>query len=93
MFSQREIEEIILGMAEIVYENRALRNENKELSLSREKYKALAHGNHKEYEILNDIEGHNLSVSSCRLNGLWTNEDYIDDWRLELKKRMGENGK
>ena len=88
MFDKYEIEEIILGMARIVHENRRLRAEIEELSLSCAKYEALAHGKHKEYEILADIEMHNASVRSCHSNGWLTNQDYIDDWEAEFERRM-----
>ena len=88
MFDRYEIEEIILGMAKIVHENRMLRNELEEMSLSRAKYEALSHGKHREYEVLADIEMHNASVSSCHSNGWLTNQDYIDDWEEEFERRM-----
>ena len=90
MIDKYEIEEIILGMARIVRENRRLRAELEESSLSCAKYEALAQGKHKEYEILADIEMHNTSVSSCHSNGWLTNQEYIDDWRTEFKKRTEE---
>lgn len=88
MFTPYEIEEMILGIADLVHENRMLRNKLEELSLSNAKHEALAFGKHKEYEILSDIEMHNISVRSCHSNGWLTNQDYIDDWEEEFNRRM-----
>lgn len=92
MFTKLEIEELILGMAELVRENRMLWKKLDELSLSNAKNEALAFGKHKEYEILSDIEHHNISVESCHSRGWLTNQDYIDDWQAEFRRRMEEEG-
>ena len=42
----------------------------------------------KEYKILQDIQSNNFSCSIAESNGWLTSEDYIDDWRHELNKRM-----
>lgn len=90
MFDRYEIEDMILGMAEIVKENRALRNVVNELQMESEKYKAYFFGEHQKAEILSDIEIHNASVRSMRSMGWLTNQEYIEDWETELERRMAE---
>ena len=93
MWTQQEIEDIILGMADIVKENRALRKRVDELELeiainqahTRSYRSAEAE---KEYKILEDIQRNNFSCSIAESNGWLTSEDYIDDWRRELHRRM-----
>ena len=93
MWTQQEIEDIILGMANIVKENRTLRRRVDELELeiainnahTRSYRSAEAE---KEYKILQDIHRNNFSCSIAESNGWLTSEDYIDDWRHELHKRM-----
>lgn len=93
MWTQRDIEDIILGMADIVKENRALRKRVDELELevaindahTRSYRSAEAE---KEYKVLQEIQSNNLSCAIAASNGWLTSEDYIDDWRHELNKRM-----
>ena len=90
-----DAEEMMLAMAQIVHENRALRQENNELRLKVAKYDAYVRSfsnksAEKEYEILCDIERHNLSCNLVRANGWLSNQNYIDDWEAELKRRMEE---
>ena len=83
-----EIEDIILGIADIVKENRALRQANNELKMECEKYKAYFYGDLEKGKILSDITIHNASVMSCESMGWLTNQEYIDDWEIELKRRL-----
>jgi hypothetical protein len=93
MWTQRDIEDIILGMADIVKENRVLRKRVDELELEvaindahiRSYRSAEAE---KEYKVLQEIQSNNLSCAIAASNGWLTSEDYIDDWRHELHKRM-----
>lgn len=93
MFDRYEIEDIILGMAEIVKENRALRKALNEEQMESEKYKAYFYGDHRKGEILSDISIHNASVESMRGMGWLTNQEYIEDWEAELEKRMAQKNK
>ena len=93
MFTQHEIEEIILGMADLVKENRVLRKRVDELELEvamndahMRSYRSIEA--EKEYKILEEIQSNNLSCEIAASNGWLTSEDYIDDWRHELHKRM-----
>lgn len=93
MQTQREIEDIILGMADLVKENRALRKRVDELELEiainnahTRSYRSIEA--EKEYKILQEIHSNNLSCAIATSNGWLTSEDYIDDWRHELHKRM-----
>lgn len=92
-----EIENIILGMAEIVKENRAMREVIDELRLECEKYKAYFYGESDKAEILSDISMNNASVKSMKSAGWLTNQEYIDDWESELHRRLKmkekENGR
>ena len=88
MYDRYEIENIILGMAEIVKENRALREVINELQLECEKYKAYFFGDSAKAEILSDIIMNNASVRSMQAAGWLTNQEYIEDWESELEKRM-----
>lgn len=88
-----EAEEMILAMAQIVKENRALRRENNELRLKAAKHDAYVRSftnkeAEKEYETLCDIERHNMSCNLVRSCGWLSNQDYIDDWEAELERRM-----
>lgn len=93
MWTQRDIEDIILRMADIVKENRVLRKRVDELELevaindahTRSYRSAEAE---KEYKVLQEIQSNNLSCAIATSNGWLTSEDYIDDWRHELHKRM-----
>lgn len=90
-----EAEEMILSMAQIVRENRALRREVSELRLKEAKHDAYMRSltnkaAQKEYEILCDIEHHNISCDMVRSNGWISNQDYIDDWQAEFERRMKE---
>lgn len=98
MFTQYEIEEIILGMAKIVRENRALRKENNDLRLKSAREKArndsfFSKDAALDYEILSNIIDNNNSVESCASNGWLTNMDYIENWELELIRRKTERFK
>ena len=86
-----EIEDIILGIADIVKENRALRRENNELQMECEKYKAYSFGDWKKGDILSDISIHNASVKSIESMGWLTNQEYISDWETELARRLKMN--
>ena len=93
MWTQHEIEEIILGMGDIVKENRILRKRVDELELEvaindahMRSYRSIEA--EKEYKILQEIQSNNLSCVIAASNGWLTSENYIDDWRHELNKRM-----
>lgn len=93
MWTQREIEDIILGMADLVKENRTLRKRVDELELEiaindaeHRRYRSAEA--EKEYKILQDIERNRLSCSIAESSGWLTSENYIDDWRHELHQRM-----
>ena len=95
--SRWEIEEMILGMAQIVQENRLLRKENNELRLEVARHNAFCDSlvtskpdAKRKYDILSDIERQNRSVNLCDACGWITSEDYIDDWEAELKRRLLE---
>ena len=90
MYNRYEIGEIILGMAEIVKENRDLIRTVNELRMECEKYKAYFYGEHNKAEILSDIGLNNASVKSMQSAGWLTNQEYIEDWETELDKRMAE---
>ena len=90
MYDRYEIENIILGMAEIVKENRAMREVINELKMECEKYKAYFHGESAKAEILSDIAMNNAAVKSMAAMGWLTNQKYIDDWEAELECRMKE---
>lgn len=90
-----EIEDIILGMADLVLENRALRKENNDLRLECATHDALMKSMvgggaeaKKRYEILSDIRRGNSMVSACHASGWQTNERYTLDWEAELERRM-----
>lgn len=90
MFTRREIEDMILGMAEVVIENRALRKALNETEIECETYKALFLGEHKKAEILSDISINNATVNSIHSMGGLTNQIYIEDWKAELERRIAE---
>lgn len=93
-----EIENIILGMAELVHENRALRRENNDLRLTVAKHDAfvssLVGGNtseaKKRYDVLSDIERQNSTANLCESAGWETSQKYIYDWEDEAERRMRE---
>ena len=93
MWTQRDIEDIILGMSDIVKENRMLRKRVDELELqlaiefAQQKSYRSAEAK-KEYDILCDIQRNNHSCNIAASNGWITSNNYIDDWKLELHKRM-----
>lgn len=62
MFEREEIEDIILGMADIVLENRALREELKEMREYKKKYHELLYDNLKEAE-----ESNRMLLKCCLL--------------------------
>ena len=91
--TQHEIEEIILGIADLVKENRLLRRRVDELELEiainnahTRSYRSTEA--EKEYKTLQDIQRNNFSCSIAGSSGWLTSEDYIDDWLHELNKRM-----
>ena len=93
MRTEHEIEEVILGMADIVRENRALRKRVNDLELEvaindaeHRRYRSAEA--EKEYKILQDIQRNNLSCSIADSNGWLTNQEYIDDWSRELRARL-----
>ena len=93
MWTIHEIEDIILGMADLVKENRTLRKRVDELELEvainnahTRSYRSVEA--EKEYKILQDIQRNNFSCSIAESSGWITSKDYIDDWRHELHKRM-----
>lgn len=96
MMDMYEIENMILGMAQLVYENRALRKENNDLRLAKAKHEAFmssmvgANSSEakKRYEILSEIENENITANLCASAGWETNRDYIFDWEEELERRM-----
>lgn len=91
-----EIENIILGMAQLVHENRALRRENNDLRLTVAKHDAfvssLVGGNNSEakkrYDVLSEIERENSAVSLCEAAGWETNQRYIRNWEEEAERRL-----
>lgn len=89
-----EIENIILGMAQLVHENRALRKENNDLRLTVARHDAFTSslvGNSeakKRYDVLCDIEDKNRRVSLCDSAGWITSEVYIYDWEAEADRRL-----
>lgn len=92
-WTQREIEDMILGMADLVKENGMLRKRVDELELEvamndahMRSYRSIEAK--KEYEILQEIQSNNLSCAIAASNGWLTSEAYIDDWRRELHRRM-----
>ena len=93
MWTQHEIEDMILGMADLVKENRLLRKRVDELELEVATNDAFMRSHcsseaEKEYNILRDIQSNNLSCAIAASNGWLTSEDHIHDWRKELHKRM-----
>ena len=93
-----EIEDIILGMAQLVHENRALRKENNDLRLTVAKHDAfvssLVGGNtseaKKRYDVLSEIERQNGAANLCAAAGWETNQRYIHNWEEEAERRMGK---
>ena len=80
MWTQRDIEAIILGMADIVKENRILRKRVDELELEvamndahMRSYRSIEA--EKEYNILQKIQSNNLSCELAASNGWLTSED------------------
>lgn len=92
-WTQHEIEDMILGMADLVKENKMLRKRVDELELEVAMNDAHMRSYHsigaeKEYKILQEIQSNNLSCAIAASSGWLTSEDYIDDWRHELHRRM-----
>jgi len=85
-----EAENMMLEVAEIIYENRALRMENCDLRLRLAASEALVSsfaGHDKgEYEFLSEIIRKNDTVDLCRSAGWGTNIDRIENWEEELEK-------
>ena len=85
-----EAENMMLEVAEIIYENRALRMENCDLRLRLAASEALVSsftGHDKgEYEFLSEIIRKNDTVDLCRSAGCGTNIDRIENWEGELEK-------
>lgn len=93
-FESMDIEDIILGMANVVYENRRLRREINDLKLTNAKNNAFIDSAvyhnldaYDRYEILAAIEKHNSQAT------MWANcgfssadEDYIFDWEPEVER-------
>lgn len=93
MYSLNQIEDIILGMADLVKENHMLRKRVDELELqlaieSAQQRSYISAEAKKEYDILCDIQRNNNSCNIAASNGWSTSDDYIDDWKSELYKRM-----
>lgn len=94
-----EIENIILGMAQLVHENRALRKENNDLRLTvarQNEFTASMVGSNssehkKRYDILCEIERQNSSASLCESAGWETNQRYIYNWEEEVERRMRDS--
>lgn len=77
MLDQKMIEEIILGMADIVIENRMLRQQVKDLDLENRKNEAYARGDFEEGERLSDLFMHNLTVKITRSSGVLMSNDEL----------------
>lgn len=93
MFTQMEIEDMILGMSDLVKENRMLRKRINELELDvaieKEYYSSItSQQGKKRYKVLCDIRDNNLSCDVAAANGWLTSNDYIEDWRDELDRRL-----
>ena len=69
-----DIEDIVLGMAEIVRENRSLRQQIRDLDLENRMNKAYSTGNYKEGERLSELHMNNLSVKMANGMGWLTSE-------------------
>lgn len=85
-----DVEEIVLGMAEIVEENRILRRALNDAERECEMYKAYFYHETQKADILSDIGRHNASVMSIHSAGWLTNKEYIEDWQEELARRMSK---
>lgn len=72
-----DIEDIVLGMAEIVKENRRLRQQIMDLDLECRKNKAYATGNYKEGERLSDLSIHNSGVRLAHSCGWIISDDEL----------------
>jgi hypothetical protein len=72
-----DIEDIILGMAEVVKENKRLRQQLMDLDLECRKYKACATGNYKEGERLSDLSIHNSGVKMAHNIGWLISDDEL----------------
>ena len=71
------IEDVILGMAELVQENRYLREQLKELDLDNRTNKAYAERKWEEAERLSELVSHNLRVKMSRSCGWLTSDDAL----------------
>ena len=95
VFESMDIEDIILGMANVVYENRRLRREINDLKLTIAKNNAFIDSAvyhnldaYDRYEILAAIEKHNSQATTWTNCGFSaTGEDaYIFDWESEVER-------
>ena len=96
MFTQMEIEDMILGMSDLVKENRMLRKRINDLELEvaieKEYYSSItSQQGKKRYEVLCDIRDNNLSCDMAAANGWLVSADYIEDWRHELNIRLSNS--
>ena len=89
------VEEMILGMARIVQENRFLRKENNDLRLEIARHNSFCDSlvtskpdAKRRYDILCEIERQNRTADLCDACGWETNLDYIEDWEAELELRL-----
>jgi len=71
------IENIILGMADIVEENRFLRQKLRDLDLENRKNKAYAIGNYEEGEKLSNMFMHNLTIKVAKNSGWLMSDDEL----------------
>lgn len=72
-----DIEDIVLGMAEIVKENRRLRQQIKDLDLENRMNKAYALGKYEEGEKLSELHSHNISVKMAHSCGWLISDDKL----------------
>ncbi len=75
---RNDIEEIILGMADVVTENRILKQQIKDLELECRKYRAMSEKNYDEVERLCDLSVYNSQVKVASLNGVYIGELIYD---------------
>jgi hypothetical protein len=88
MYNRHEIEGMILGMADLVAENKFLRNKLSELELSVARDKALSFGKDDLYEKLKNRIDENLSYNLVRSSGWMSNHTFgtLDDMGLTKKE-------